>query len=167
MISTPGGKIASNKIIRFVPITLGSKTIKTDLIFLALEGINIILGMSWMTQHGVTLDIHSRAVEINSPTHGASTLYFPFQECTNSRAVIKIKSELEEILVVSEYADVVMDDFLGMPPDRDIEFVIELQPGAAPNSKRPYRMQLKELAELKIQLQDLLDKGFIRSSTSP
>jgi hypothetical protein len=46
-----------------------------------------------------------------------------------------------------------------MPPVRDIEFVIELQPGTAPISKRPYRMPPNELAELKIQLQDLLDKG--------
>jgi hypothetical protein len=54
-----------------------------------------------------------------------------------------------------------------MPPDRDIEFSIELQPGTAPISKRSYRMPPNELAELKIQLQDLLDKGFIRPSASP
>jgi hypothetical protein len=54
-----------------------------------------------------------------------------------------------------------------MPPDRDIEFVIELQPGTAPISKRPYRMPPKELAELKNQLQELLDKGYIRPSSSP
>jgi hypothetical protein len=49
-----------------------------------------------------------------------------------------------------------------MPPDRDIEFGIELQPGTTPISKRPYRMPPAELAELKRQLQELLDKGFIR-----
>jgi hypothetical protein len=53
-----------------------------------------------------------------------------------------------------------------MPPDRDIEFIIELQPGTAPISKRPYHMPPNELPELKIQLQDLLDKGFIRPSAS-
>ena len=74
---------------------------------------------------------------------------------------------LEDIPVVREYADVFPDDLPGMPPDRDIEFVIELQPGTAPISKRPYRMPPKELAELKIQLQELLDKGFIRPSASP
>ena len=66
-----------------------------------------------------------------------------------------------------EYADVFPDDLPGMPPDRDIEFVIELQPGTAPISKRSYRMPPNELAELKIQLQDLLDKGFIHPSASP
>jgi len=69
--------------------------------------------------------------------------------------------------VVCEYADVFPDNLLGMPPDRDVEFAIELQPGTAPISKRPYRMPPKELAELKIQLQELLDKGYIRPSTSP
>ena len=58
-----------------------------------------------------------------------------------------------------EYADVFPDDFPGMPSDKDIEFVIELQPGTAIISKRSYRMSPNELAELKIQLQDLLDKG--------
>ena len=59
------------------------------------------------------------------------------------------------------------EELPGMPPDRDVEFVIELQPGTAPISRRPYRMTPSELAELKIQLQELLDKGFIRPSTSP
>ena len=69
--------------------------------------------------------------------------------------------KLEDIPVVCEYADVFPDDLSGLPPDRDIEFVIELQLGTAPISKWPYRMPPKELAELKIQLQDLPDKGFI------
>jgi hypothetical protein len=54
-----------------------------------------------------------------------------------------------------------------MLPDIDIDFIIELQPGTAPISKRSYRMPPNELAELKMQLQDLLDKGFIRPSASP
>jgi hypothetical protein len=68
---------------------------------------------------------------------------------------------------VCEYPDVFPDDLPGMPPDMDVEFVIELQPGIAPISKRPYRMPPKELAELKIQLQEFLDKGYIRPSSSP
>jgi hypothetical protein len=74
---------------------------------------------------------------------------------------------VKDIPVVCEYPDVFPDDLPGKPPDRDIEFIIELQPGTAPISKRPYRMPPNELAKLKIQLQDLLDKGFIRPSASP
>jgi hypothetical protein len=69
--------------------------------------------------------------------------------------------------VVCEYADVFPNEIPGMPPDRDIEFSIELQPGTTPISKMPYRMPPAELAELKKELQELLDKGFIRPSTSP
>jgi hypothetical protein len=167
MISTPGGKITSNQMVKSVPIQLGSKLIKTDLVLLNLEGIDVILGTNWMTEHGVLLDITSRVIEIDSPHHGATTLYLPQQEylhlCTYAITDIKVK----DILVVYEYPDVFPDDLPGMPPDRDIEFVIELQPGTAPISKRPYRMPPNELAELKIQLQDLLDKGFIRPSASP
>jgi hypothetical protein len=78
-----------------------------------------------------------------------------------------IESPVERIPVVCDYPDVFPDELPGMPPDRDIEFVIELQPGTAPISKRPYRMSPAELAELKKKLQELLDKGFIRPSTSP
>jgi hypothetical protein len=74
---------------------------------------------------------------------------------------------LKKILVVCEYADVFPDELPGMPPDWDIEFAIELQPGTAPISKWPYRMPPAELAELKKQLQELMDKCFIPPSTLP
>ena len=56
---------------------------------------------------------------------------------------------------------------LGLPPHRDVDFVIELYPGTSPISMTPHRMAPIELQELKVQLQELLDKGFIRPSTSP
>jgi hypothetical protein len=75
--------------------------------------------------------------------------------------------QLENIAVVCEYPDVFPDDLPGMPPDRDVEFIIELKTITAPISKRPYCMPPKELAELKKQLQELLNKGYIRPSSSP
>ena len=74
---------------------------------------------------------------------------------------------MADIPVVYEYPDVFPNDLPGMPPDRNVEFAIELQPGTAPISRRPYRMPPNELVELKKQLQELLDKGYIRPSTSP
>jgi hypothetical protein len=83
MISTPGGNITSNQIIKSVPIQLGSKEIKTDLVLLSLEGIDVILGTNWMTKHQVRLDISSRVVEIDSPYYGITTLYLLSQNvCT-------------------------------------------------------------------------------------
>jgi hypothetical protein len=166
-IITPGGNISSHIIAFGVPLKLGSKNIQSNLITINLEGMDVILGMDWMTQHKVVLDISDRVVAINSPTVGHTTLYLPFKDGTDSCAYVTIISHLDEILVVCEYLDVFPDELPGMPPDRDVEFVIEIQPGTAPISKRPYRMPPKELAELKNQLQELLDKGYIRPSSSP
>jgi hypothetical protein len=156
-IISPGGQITSNILIRGVSLGLGSKTIPTNLIVINLVGMDVILGMEWMNQHKVILDISDRVVEINSPTVGHTTLYLPFRDGTDSCAYVTIISPIDEIPVVCEYPDVFPDELPGMPPDRDVEFVIELQPGTAPISKRPYRMPPKELAELKTQLQELLD----------
>jgi ABC-type Fe3+-hydroxamate transport system substrate-binding protein len=132
--------------------------IKTDLVLLNLEGIDVILGTNWMTEHRVLLDISSRVIEIDSPYNRAITLYLPQQEylypCTYAVTDIKVK----DIPIVCEYPDVFPDDLLGMPPDRDIEFIIELKPSTAPISKRPYRMPPNELAELKISFKIFLIK---------
>jgi hypothetical protein len=74
---------------------------------------------------------------------------------------------VSEVRVVNEYLDVFPEELPGMPPDREIEFAIELVPDTAPICKRPYRMDANQLAKLKDQIQDLLDKGYIRPSTSP
>jgi hypothetical protein len=78
-----------------------------------------------------------------------------------------IVPEIQDIPVVCEFLDVFPEDLPGLPPERDVEFVIELKPAIAPISRRSYRMPPNELAELKTQLQDLLEKGFIRPSSSP
>jgi hypothetical protein len=148
-------------------LQLGSKTFLTNLIHLGLGGLDVILGMNWLTQHQVVLDIVTRIIEIHSPTSGHTILYLPQVGSTNSCSYAVVAIQLEDIPVVCEYPDVFPDNLPGMPPDRDVEFVIELQPGTAPISKRPYRMLPKELVELKVQLQELLDKGYIRPSSSP
>ncbi|KAL0536139.1 hypothetical protein IC582_025073 [Cucumis melo] len=77
------------------------------------------------------------------------------------------KLKPEDVPVVKEFLDVFPDDLSGLPPDREIEFTIELLPGTAPISQAPYRMAPSELKELKMQLQELVDKGYIRPSVSP
>jgi hypothetical protein len=76
-------------------------------------------------------------------------------------------SQGSEVPVVNEFPDVFPEELPGMPPDRDIEFVIELKPGTTPIYKTPYRMATPELAELKEHVKELLEKGFIRPSLSP
>jgi hypothetical protein len=150
-----------------MPIKFGSLVFRTTLLILGLDSVDIILGTDWISMHQAVIDIAARAIEIHSPTCGETTLYLPHQGCTRSYAFALVESPVEKIPVVCEYPDVFPDELPGMPPDRDIEFAIELQPETAPISKRPYRMPPAELAELKKQLQELLDKGFIRPSTSP
>jgi hypothetical protein len=166
-IATPGGRVATYQLNRHVPIKFGSLIIKTALLIMGLESVDIILGTDWLSRHQAIIDITARAIEIHSPTCGEITLYLPSQGCTRSCAFALTESPVARIPVVCEYPDVFPDELPGMPPDRDIEFAIELQPGTAPISKRPYRMPPAEFAELKKQLQELLDKGFIRLSTSP
>jgi hypothetical protein len=167
LITTPGGNISSNRICRCVPIQMGNNLMRADLLLLDLKGMDVLLGMNWMTQYHVSLDIPSRTVEIGSPENGPTILYLPQPKSFNSYTYAASGIKLIDIPVVRDYPDVFPDDLPGMPPDRDIEFIIELQPGTAPISKKSYRMPPNELAELKIQLQDLLDEGFIHPSASP
>jgi hypothetical protein len=119
--------------------------------------------MSWMKLHRAVLDIAGRLVHLDSPMYGKVILHLP--------AVSRIKVslhhvgelKLEGIHVVREFSDVFPDDLPGMPPKR----AIELQPGTAPIAKAPYKMSPVEMKELKIQLQGLLDKGYIHPITSP
>jgi hypothetical protein len=75
-------------------------------------------------------------------------------------------SQGSEVPMVNEFPVVFLEELPGMPPDRDIEFVIELKPGTAPIYKTPFRMTTPELAELMEHTKELLDKGFIHPSSS-
>jgi hypothetical protein len=79
----------------------------------------------------------------------------------------KESNPIEAIRIVSEFPDVFLEELPGMPPERKVEFAIELIPGTAPISKRAYRVSGPELVELKKQIDELLEKGYIRPSTSP
>ena len=77
------------------------------------------------------------------------------------------QTPLKQHPVLDEFSDVFPEEIPGLPPQRDIEFSIELLLRSTPVSKVPYRMSIPELTELKIQLQELLEKGYIRPSVSP
>ena len=79
----------------------------------------------------------------------------------------KTEPSLSDIPIVSDYPDVFPEELPGLPPQREIEFAIDIVLGATLASITPYRMAPVELKELKLQLQELLDKGFIRPSVSP
>ena len=109
----------------------------------------------------------ARTIDLLHPSRSRVLLSLAkVESCLYALASTKATA-LEDIPVVCEYSDVFPEELPGMPPDHEVEFVIELKPGTAPISKRPYRMPPNELRELKEQLKILLDKGFIRPSSSP
>jgi hypothetical protein len=167
MISTPGGKTVTQYLAKNNPLNLGGKVYKASLIILDSQGIDVILGMSWMKENKAVLDIAARTVHLGSSTHDSVSLRLLSPTSIASALHHTTAQNLEGIPIDYEFPDVFPEDLPGMPPDRDVEFVIELQPGTAPISRRPYKMTPKELAELKVQLNELLDKGYIRPSSSP
>jgi hypothetical protein len=167
VISTPKGRVDANQVAYNVPLELSRRIFSTNLIILSGQGIDVIPGMSWMKLHRAVLDIADRLVHLDSPRYGKVILPLPAVSCIKASLHRMVKLRLEDIHVVREFPDVFLDDLPGMPPERVIEFKIELQPDTAPIAKVPYKMSPVEMKELKIQLQGLLDKGYIRPSTSP
>ncbi|XP_057775173.1 uncharacterized protein LOC130994159 [Salvia miltiorrhiza] len=154
--------------------------------------VDIILGMDWLTENYATIRCEMREICFQPPGKEPTCFYGMEKQKRKTHVVLsamqivkllrdrenvaymvylnkEVKSEISigDVPVVREYNDVFPEALPGLPPDRQVEFTIDLEPGATPISKAPYRMAPKELQGLKIQLQELLDLGFIRPSVSP
>jgi hypothetical protein len=167
VISTPGGWVDVDRIVRKAPLELAGRVFGTDLIILKGQGLDVILGMSWMKLNRAVLDIADWLVHLDSPVYGKVILYLPAISRIKASLHHVVELKLEDIHVVREFPDVFPDDLPRMPPEGAIEFKIELQPGTPPIAKSPYKMSPVEMKDLKIQLQGLLDKRYIHPSTSP
>jgi hypothetical protein len=99
--------------------------------------------------------------------YGKVTLHLPTISRIKASLHLVVELKLEDICVVREFLDVFPDDMPSVPPERAIEFNIELQPDTAPIVKAPYKMSPVGMKELKVQLQGLLDNGYIHPCTSP
>jgi hypothetical protein len=132
------------------PHDLAGKLYKPSLIVLDGQGLDIILGMGWMREHKALLDTATRVVQLESSLYGTQVLQLSVIPVATISVYHTTAQNLEDILVTCEFPDVFPEDLSGMPPDRDVEFIIELQPGTTPISRRPYKMTPKELAELKV-----------------
>jgi hypothetical protein len=132
----------------------------------------VILGKDWLSKHNGLIDFAKKGVRL-TPSGGKELEYVAENLVTDKAASNRIVlNQLDAtstlgIRIVYEYPDIFSEELPGMPPDHEIEFVTELVPGTAPIFKRQYRMAANQLAELKEQLQELLDKGYIRPSASP
>jgi hypothetical protein len=123
--------------------------------------------MDWMMQQKVVIQCKKKVVVLTTPMGDRISVDVVVQKQQSAIVNQLEDGDNKEDQVVDEFPDVFPDELSGMPPDRDIEFIIELLPGTAPIAKRPYRMGVDELEELKKQIKELQDKGFIRPSSSP
>jgi hypothetical protein len=135
---------------------------------LAESSVNLILGMSWLRKAKVVIQCGRGTVELTSLKGGRFEVEITVNTSTR-RVVFLIDGKFvgDNIHVVRDYPDVFSEELPRMPPEREVEFVIDLLPGTAPISKRPYRMSIEELQELKKQLTELQEAGYIRPSSSP
>jgi hypothetical protein len=150
-------------IVQKVSLELSGRIFSTNLIILSGQGIDVILGMSWMKMHKAILDITTQLVHLNSPEYGKVTLHLPTMSHIKASLHHVVEKRIEDIHAVREFSDVFPNDLQGMPP----ESAIELQTDTTPIAKSLYQMRHVKLAELKVQLKDLLDKGYIHPSSSP
>nr|AAM00956.1 Putative polyprotein [Oryza sativa Japonica Group] len=164
MVSTPSNQALSLQRSPSVRIEIQGVPFLANLILLESKDLDVILGMDWLARHKGVIDCANRKVTLTSDDGRVVTVHALSSESLRSSLNQII---LKEIPIVRGYPDVFPDDLPGMPPKRDIEFRIDLVPGTTPIHKRPYRMAANELAEVKRQVDDLLQKGYIRPSSSP
>ncbi|WVZ89204.1 hypothetical protein U9M48_035636 [Paspalum notatum var. saurae] len=170
-ITAAGSAINTNHIVRDLRLHVGKESLFISPLVLPQLGIDVILGMEWLKQHNTMIDVWSRTVQLRSSSGTDVIIHVPLHKhVSHTVNVAEAQTEaqaLAKIPVACEYPDVFLEELPGLPPDRDVEFRIDLVPSTAPVSERPYRMAPDELKELKTQLQEQLDKGFIRPSSSP
>ncbi|XP_070032230.1 uncharacterized protein [Nicotiana tomentosiformis] len=189
-VSIPlGDSVVVDCVYRSCGVTFCGCETRTDLLLLDIVDFEVILGMDWLSSYHAILDSHANTVtlvmsemprlEWRGLSVGTSSRVVSFLKARHMvekghlsylafvRDTIAEIPSLDSVPMVREFSDVFSADLLGMSPDRDIDFCIDLVPGTQPISTLPYRMAPKDLRELKEQLQELLEKGFIRPSVSP
>ncbi|XP_074342415.1 uncharacterized protein LOC141679962 [Apium graveolens] len=187
----PSGEILySNKWLRAVPIYIDNHELYVDLVVLEMHDYEVILGMDWLSKYNATIDCKNKKVMFN-PSEGDqfefvanfSNYMISTISAIKDRRMLQdgcvgyfgnvigtdiiVENKPEEVPVVKEFLEVFPKELPGLPPDREIQFEIDLIPSTDPISKAPYRMAPAELRELKSQLHELLEKKLVRPSYSP
>jgi hypothetical protein len=172
IVSSPGGDMPARQLCPKVYPKIRGVDFVTNLIVLESKGIDVILGMDWLSKHKVLIDDAKKSVKLTTPN--GKELEFITDPVVTAKGVANCAkvnqldaSQGSEVPVVNEFLDVFPEELPSLSPDRDIKFIIELKPGTALIYKTPFRMTTPELAELKEHIKELLEKGFIRPSSSP
>ncbi|GJS09209.1 putative reverse transcriptase domain-containing protein [Tanacetum coccineum] len=183
-----GNLVNTNTVIKGCTLTLLNQPFEIDLMPIKLGSFDVVIGMDWLSKYRAKILCDEKVVHI--PIDGETLIIQGDRSKTRLNLISCIKTEkyisrgcqvfmiqvmekkadekrLEDISVVKEFPDVFPEDLPGIPPVRQVEFQIDLIPGAAPIARTPYRLAPSEMQELSNQLQELTDRGFIRPSTSP
>ncbi|GAU37549.1 hypothetical protein TSUD_369970 [Trifolium subterraneum] len=177
-IETPAsGSVITRLVCRNCPVSVFGRHFGMDLVCIPLSGIDVIFGMNWLVFNQVHINCCEKTVIF--PKSGGSLSLMNGEEVKESLndhgelfmvfGSLKLEGgvKLGELPVVSEFSDVFPEDISDLPPEREVEFSIDLVPGTSPISMAPYHMSASELNELKKQQEELLEKMFIRQSVSP
>jgi hypothetical protein len=167
IVQIPGSQVRAHLSCEGVPVVIHGVSFQANLIILGTKGLDVVLGMDWMSKYQGHIDCARKSITV---TNREGMQIEHIATMTSRKAYYKKSVSgptLDQVPVVCEYPDVFPEELPGMPPDRDIEFIIELIPGTAPIAQKAYRMNSQELEELKRQLTDMLSKGLIRPSASP
>ncbi|GKB32678.1 putative reverse transcriptase domain-containing protein [Tanacetum coccineum] len=164
-----GKVVSTNTVLRGCTLVLLNHVFKIDLLPTRLGSFDVIIGMDWLSYHRAVIDCYEKIVRI--PLSNGKILEVQGErpeKDPGSLACIKAdEKKLDDIRVVRDFPEVFPDDQSGLPPVQEIEFRINLIPGALLVVKSPYRLALSKMSELSNQLKELQEKGFIRPSHSP
>ena len=184
-----GNSVTLDTIIHGCNMNLLDHEFPIDLIPMPLGSFDIIIGMDWLSAHRAEIVCHEKFIRIPLPSGETLRIFgekpngtLKLMSCTKAQKYLRKKyiaflahivdkkdkdKSLNDIPIIRDYPEVFPDDLPGIPPVRQVEFRIDLVPGATPIAKSPYRLAPSEMQELASQLQELSDKGFIRPSHSP
>jgi hypothetical protein len=171
-VNSVGGKVQSHRICPSLRIEIRGIDFPANLVVMGTQGLDVILGMNWLHRNQAIVSSDKGTIKLVSPSEKevVTKLYLPKLEegaCHYLSVDGKEANPIEDIGIVSKFPDVFPEELPGMPPKRKVESAIDLIPGTAHISKRAYRVSGPELVELKTQIDELLEKGYIRPSTSP
>jgi len=166
-ISSTGADVLTNRVVRGATLDISDRVFRVNLVVMPGLVLDVIMVMNWMKEWDVVIDTGKRVLSLREP-QGSGSFQAPLPHRLDFASISCATHvvPLPQIPIVCEFPDVFPEELPGLPLDREVEFAIELIPGTTPISRRPYRMPPNELAGLKNQLKELLDKGFIRPSSS-
>ncbi|GJX44315.1 putative reverse transcriptase domain-containing protein [Tanacetum coccineum] len=183
-----GRIVSTNTVLKGCTLSLVNHVFEIDLMPIELGTFDVIIGMDWLVKHDAVIVYGEKVVRI---PYGNKTLIVEGDKgvsrlkvisCIKARKYVERgchlflahvtenkskEKRMEDVPVIRDFPEVFPEELPGLPPPRQVEFRIDLVPGAAPVARAPYRLAPSEMKELSVQLQELLEKGFIRPSSSP